>query len=68
MATFWAFLTFLLKYGPTIWQALADGVDEITLKLKLKDFDKAAKKAEETGDQRDLENQFNPGAHPKPKD
>ncbi len=67
MATFTSivtFLGFLAKYGPVIWKAIADGVDVLELKIELRKFDKAVEKAE-TGDQRDLENMFNPGKHPK---
>lgn len=64
----WAFISFLVKYGPTIWAAIQEGKDEITLTIRLRRFKTAAEKAEETGDQRDLENQFNPGAHPDAKD
>lgn len=62
----WALLQFLMKYGPTIWAAIKEGKEEITLTFKLRDFDKSVEKAEETGDQRDLEDQFYPGRHKRP--
>lgn len=63
----WALLSFLIKYGPDIWNFIQGEADDINMVFKKKDFMKAAQKAEDTGDQRDLENEFDPGRHDKPK-
>jgi hypothetical protein len=66
-ATLVSFISFLIKYGPTIWASIRDGVDEIKLDLRVvRELKPAEKKAEETGDQRDLENLFSPGRHKNP--
>lgn len=62
LKTLWKFIVLLTKYGPVIWKAIQSGAEEINLRIKLREFDKAVEKAKESKDTSGLENIFKPNS------